>query len=102
MIQTIESSRAKLARDPDRYEPIREALEASSVEDCVFCGYPLGPFNAQAGYGSGSFRWGFVNGEGTCGVCDFPYRFFHRIPDGDGEFFLMAFLPLAELPEEAL
>lgn len=33
----------------------------------------------------GSFVWGLVHGEGTCGRCDRYIRFFHRLPRANGE-----------------
>ena len=80
-----------------------EALDAGSVEDCVFCGKVLGGF-------FGTFRWGIVNGQGECSECGFPYQYYHR-HEVEGAIFyqgkevapakelvLMAWVPNAEIP----
>ena len=75
-----------------------EALDAASTEDCVECGMTLGGL-------LGTFGWGIVNGQGSCGQCGFPYQYLHRFPrpadPAKGkrrDMVLHAFVPIAEMP----
>jgi len=62
-------------KDPSTYKPltqeeIDEYGEHVWCKDCPCCGEPLHKV----------FRWGMVNGEGTCSNCEnAAFRYYHRV-----------------------
>jgi hypothetical protein len=89
----------------ERLAPVVEALDASSVSECVECGALLGGL-------LGAFTWGIIHGQGECSRCGFPYVYYHHyeVPpfheSGDPmeqagkprEILFMAFVPNADIP----
>lgn len=103
MVSIPAHQQALAERHLDILPELVEALEASSTDDCVDCGLPLGGL-------LGMFTWDIVHGHGYCSACKFPYVYYHyhevspavtapmRHPRPAEELLLMAFVPNAEMP----
>ena len=79
--------------EANKWAHLIEALDAAATDICVDCGENLGGF-------FGTFTWGFVNGQGSCSRCGFPYLYLHRFPGASAtrDVILKAFVPIAEMP----
>lgn len=81
-------------RHAEKLSDLVMALHASSTDDCVDCGRKLGGL-------LGTFRWGFVNGQGECSACGYPYVYYHRQEVESGEtLVLKAWVPGVPIPLE--
>lgn len=66
--------------NPETLAKVREYLKNFVPPGpCVKCGNPL-QNDIMNAFGCG-FVWGLAHGEGHCGICNYPARAYHDIPD---------------------
>lgn len=65
-------------------KPVRDANRRGNL---LFGGIKCLQCDSSLNGALGTFEWGFVSGEGTCGKCGWPGRAHHRPKDEEGEIF---------------
>jgi len=77
-----EAARARLAEHLSHF--LKPKLADNSIR-CPSCDAPLWHGGGVLDALCSTFRWGLVHGDGFCGRCRWPVRFYHYLQLDDGE-----------------